>query len=414
MSRHLPPTAPLPSPSRADWGAVAGAAVVLAVVIGQLVNGFSAFFAPLEAEFGWGRADVSMANTAGLLGLAAGGILMGRLADRIGTRPVVGVGLVVAGTGFAAASQIQSLMQLHAAFFVIGCFGGGAIFGPVMALIGRRFSVRAGLALGLVSAGQAIGQGAMPPINQILIEGLGWRGALMAYGLTVLALLPLSLLFTAPRRVEAGSSAVAGTPLLLRPGLAVAAMSAAVLGCCTLMAVPLVHLVPLMEACGIPSAQAGGVMLVMMTVAIGGRIAFGRIADRFGALQAWLLASGWQTCLVFGFVLMGSVWSYMSFAVLYAVGYAGVMTSVMASIRALTPVESRSTAMGCVTAFAWVGHGVGGYAAGWLYDLTLDYTLAFGLAAAAGVMNLAVLGWLLRASTPRDARFSAARAAVPA
>lgn len=43
------------APSRYRWIIVAIAAAMLAVAMGQLVNGLSAFFTPLEDEFGWGR-----------------------------------------------------------------------------------------------------------------------------------------------------------------------------------------------------------------------------------------------------------------------------------------------------------------------------------------------------------------------
>lgn len=403
--------------SSRDWRVVGAAAATLAVIMGQLVNGFSAFFAPLEAEFGWDRGAVSMANTAGLLGLAIGGIVMGRAADRIGTRAVAAAGIAASALAFAAAAAVQSLAQLYLALFAAGALGGGAVFGPVMALIGRRFAKGAGLAIGLVAAGQAVGQGVVPLVDVLLIDSLGWRGALLCYGVATLALLPLTRLFVAPSATPAQGSALAPVAGGLPPALVIGAMSIAVLGCCTLMSVPLVHLVPLIEGCGIPSAQAGSVMVVMMTVAVGGRVAFGRIADRIGALQAWLIASAWQTLLVFGFMQLGSFWSFAAFAPVYGFGYAGVMTAVLASIRALTPAAHRSTATGCVIAFAWIGHGIGGFAAGALYDLTLDYHLAFGMAALAGAVNLVVVGALLFAArAPRTGRglTPAAPVAIPA
>jgi MFS family permease len=387
---------------------VAIVATILAVIMGQLVNGLSSFFTPLEAAFGWTRADIALINTAGLVGLAIGGIGMGVLADRIGVRAVSLVGVAVSAACFAAASAAQSLWQLYALFFVAGALGGGAVFGPLIALTGRWFTTGAGLALGLVAAGQAIGQGAVPVFNVLMIEALGWRGALFSYGaITAVGLLPLAFMLKSPPPAAVAAQAHASRNNA-RFGLVVALMSVAVFWCCTLMSIPLVHLLPLIEACGIPSAQAGGAVFVMMLAAIGGRVAFGRVADMIGPVQAWFVASLWQTSLVFGFTGIGSLPLFLAFAPIYGFGYAGVMTAILASLKSLTPPESRASATGIVIAFAWVGHGFGGYSGGAIFDWTLNYTAAFGFAAVAGLVNLCIVGTLwVMTSTPREAGLAA-------
>ena len=188
------------SPDR--WKIVAIVATILAVIMGQLVNGLSSFFTPLEAEFGWSRADISLINTAGLIGLAIGGIGMGILADRIGARAIAVFGVAVSAACFVSASAATALGQLYALFFIAGTFGGGAVFGPLISLTGRWFAAGAGLALGLVAAGQAIGQGVVPFANVMLIEALGWRGAFLSYGAaTAIVLLPLTGLLRVPPAV---------------------------------------------------------------------------------------------------------------------------------------------------------------------------------------------------------------------
>lgn len=386
---------------RKKWWILAATATILAVIMGQLVNGLSSFFTPLEDAYGWARGDIALINTAGLIGLAIGGIGMGLVADRIGVRQVAVAGVAVSAACFAAASTAGSLWQLYVIFFIAGTFGGGAVFGPLIALVGRWFVTGAGLALGLAAAGQAIGQGMVPYINIVLIEAFGWRGALLAYGIgTAAVLLPLSVML-APPPARAATGAASEPTLPLPPGVAVFAMATAVFWCCTLMSVPLMHLLPMIEACGIPAAGAGSAVFVMMLAAIGGRVAFGKVADRIGAVQAWFVASFWQTSLVFVFTGIDALPLFLIFAPIYGFGYAGVMTAVLATVKSLTPVAIRSSATGIVGAAAWIGHGFGGYAGGALFDRTLDYTAAFGMAALAGMVNLAILGWLWWAVTPR-------------
>ena len=379
------------------WIVVAVAAVLLAVVMGQTVNGVSAFFGPLEAEFGWTRADTSLVNAAGLVGLAIGGIFMGFLADRLPIRKVILFGAIVSAGSGLAASQASSLWQFCLLFLLSGAFGAGALFGPLFALVGAWFRTGAGLAIGLVSAGQAIGQGGMPLLNSLLIDAFGWRTAFAAVGAgSFLFVVPLALLVR-PAPAQPAGPAASAAPIAAQ-AQALPLIAAAVLLCCSLMSVPLVHLLPLIQSCGAAAPEASGAVLLMMISAIGGRVAFGRLADRIGPVPAYLIASGWQTALVFGFVLMSDIGLFYLFAPIYGFGYGGVMTCVLATVREAVPADRRASRTGLVMAFAWSGHGIGGYFGGALYDMTASYDLSFLAAATAGGVNLILLAILWRAS----------------
>ena len=178
-------------------------------------------------------------------------------------------------------------------------------------------------------------------------------------------------------------------------------MSIAVVLCCTTMSVPLIHLVPYAQSCGIPLSDAGGIILVMLIAGICGRVAFGKLADMIGAVRAYWVASAWQTALVVLFLQFQSLESLMVFAVIYGFGYGGVMTTILVSMQVLTPVSRRASATGIVTAFAFFGHAIGGYQGGLFFDLMGNYGWAFANAAIAGVLNLAVVGALYFAITRR-------------
>lgn len=384
--------------SRYRWVIVVAAAIILAVAMGQLVNGLSTFFEPLERIEGWRRSEVAFINTAGLIGLALGGIAMGALADRIGLRAVILTGALTFAASMLAASQAEALWQLYVLFFLAGALGGGALFSPVFALVGGWFRTGAGLAIGLVSAGQALGQGGIPFANALLIERFGWRGALVVMGLFSAALLvPLAAL-ARPAPTMSGPALADPSDTALPATRAVTLLSLAVIFCCCLMAVPLLHLAPLIQTCGIPATDAAGVVLVMMLAAIAGRVTFGRLADVIGAVRAYLVASAWQTALVFGYALLSDLSHFYIFAPIYGFGYAGVMTGVLTTIREIVPAARQATANGIIIAFAWLGHGLGGALGGSVYDLTGAYTLAFAIAAAAGVVNLGLVLILLRMS----------------
>ena len=213
------------------WVIVFAAAAMLGISMGFLVNGLSVFFLPLEAEFSASRADIALINSFGLVGIALGGIIVGIVADRTDIRRIAVIASLVIGATTLAASWATALWQLYAPCFLAGLFGGGALFAPLIALVGSWFRVGAGLAIGIASAGHGVGEGAVPFGAGFLIEGLGWRGAMAALGLITLAtLLPLALLMRRPPAPAANASTVEEEPGLPTPPI-VAGMSVAVVGC---------------------------------------------------------------------------------------------------------------------------------------------------------------------------------------
>jgi len=381
------------------WVIVFASALILAISMGAIVNGISAFIVPMQDAYGWQRGEVTLINFSGIMGLAFGGLVMGPQADRRGARPVVLFGVIILGLCYLAASFVTALWQLYLLFFLAGFFGAGAIFSPVMAAVGNWFYVGAGMAIGIASAGQALGQGGVPFASSLLIEEFGIDGALRATGAFMLiALVPLALLLRQPPSQNAAQIMANSEQeeFTLPTNVVISRLCAAIILCCICMSVPLIHLVPLIQDRGFASDEASSVIFVMLLVAILGRLFFGKLADVIGALPAYMSATAWMTLMVFGFTYIESLQSFYIYAVVYGFGYAGVMTGVLTSIRELTPPARRASALGIVGMFGWFGHAIGGYQGGVLYDFTGDYTAAYAVALIAGVLNLIVVSSLWR------------------
>lgn len=387
------------------WFAVGAAAAMLAVIMGMLVNGLTAFFVPMEHSEGWARADVASINSFGLIGLAFGSVVMGAIADRLSIRAVCLLAASTMGVCLILASQAGSPWVLCALFFLAGVLGGGTLFAPIFAYVGNWFPGGAGVAIGVAAAGQAVGQGGVPFLAAWLIEPLGWRNAMLALGCGTLAiLLPLAC---GMRQAPATGSASFREPQL-QPALAVPMLSAAVFFCCTCMAVPLMHLMPLIQSLCISSTDAGGVMFAMLLAAIAGRVAYGKLCDKIGATRSWFVASALQTMGVLAFTQFGNLREFLLFAVVYGFAYAGVMTSLLVAVRALTPARNKATWMGIVLSFAWLGHAFGGFQVAFAYDLTAGYGAGFAAGALAGASNLILVGMLIWLTRPkaRSLRFA--------
>ena len=401
------PVNPLTAPEPAyRWIIVITSAVIMAGSLGLILNGVSVFLVPLEQEFGWGRGPVSFINFAGLAGIAIGGIVMGRVSEFIGIRRSVFLGSITMGLAVLLASRADQLWQFYAIFFLGSFLGGGSLFAPLVANTSRWFKTGVGLAIGIVSGGQALGQGLIPYFGGMAISAIGWRDTFLWMGILMLVMLPLLALLIRPPP-PAGSAAstdqaAADAPdIPLSTNTVIIWMSIAVVLCCTTMSVPLIHLVPYAQSCGIPLSDAGGIILVMLIAGICGRVAFGKLADMIGAIRAYWIASAWQTVLVVLFLQFQSLESLMVFAVIYGFGYGGVMTTILVSMQVLTPVARRASATGIVASFGFFGHAIGGYQGGLFYDLIGNYGWAFANAAIAGITNLIVVGALYITITRR-------------
>jgi MFS family permease len=330
--------------------------------------------------------------------MALGGVVWGWATDRVNIRVLLAIGGFGMALPLLAMAGVQSLWQLYVAHLVLGGLGFSVLYAPVLAATGEWFDRRRGLAVGIVTAGGALGQGVLPFVANALIDVFGWRLAFLSLALAAAAGLASTLPYVSRppgakaaagtgARTEAGS----GVGMTLRLGI----LALAAFLCCTCMGVPLVHLASFVGmVCGSPALGATS-LLVAMAFGTVGRVCFGLAADRIGYLPSYALASAIQTACVAAYPLLGGNVSLLALSAIFGFGFAGNMTCLILCVRDFTPASRFGSALGVVLLVAWVGMGVGGYAGGMLFDFTRAYTLSFLLAAAAGLLNLAAIGSLV-------------------
>jgi sugar phosphate permease len=148
--------------------------------VGTVFYSFGVFFHPLSERFGWSRAQISWGfSLAAVLG-AFYAILLGRIVDRHGPRPVQLLGCCALASGYAVLAATQTLFQFYAAMaFPVAL--GSASLGPVSnnTAVARWFVRRRGTALGISTAGISMGGVICVPLTQFLIERCGWREAFL-------------------------------------------------------------------------------------------------------------------------------------------------------------------------------------------------------------------------------------------
>src|SRR5262249_9805920 len=128
----------------------------------------------VQSEFAVPRAQASLPFTLAMFGFATGGVLMGRLLDRVGILGPGALGAIMLGAGYIGAANAGSLVTFALAHAVIG-FGSSVTLGPLMADISQWFVRRRGLAVTLCSSGNYFAGALWPPVVQHAITQYGWR-----------------------------------------------------------------------------------------------------------------------------------------------------------------------------------------------------------------------------------------------
>src|SRR5215472_3383234 len=196
--------------SRSSWVAAGVTTAILAISYGApllVVVGLK----PITASLGTDRSIVALAGALVWVGTGMGGIVMGRVADRIGVRSTVVFGAVMAALGLAVSTigQVWALFLGHA--ILIGLLGNSAHFPPLVVYISRWFDRRRGTAVALISSGQYIAGMVWPNLFERGITQFGWQTTMLGFALVVfVAIVPLALFLQPPPQPGRAATIVGG------------------------------------------------------------------------------------------------------------------------------------------------------------------------------------------------------------
>jgi OFA family oxalate/formate antiporter-like MFS transporter len=157
-------------PTRGRWGLVV-AAVLVQVALGA-VYAWSVFNQPLQAEFGWSKAQVVLPFEVAVGTIFIGSLIGGRIQDRVGPRPVALGGGVLYALGVMLASLVTSRDQLWLlvlGYGVLGGIGMGAAYITPIAMLAKWFPDKRGLITGVAVAGFGFGAVLTAPVAKWLL-----------------------------------------------------------------------------------------------------------------------------------------------------------------------------------------------------------------------------------------------------
>jgi len=395
------------SPTRAKPRRFYGYVVVVAaflimVLMWGVLFTFGIFFKPMLTDLGWTRAVTSGAFAVFWIiqGLLA--IVMGRVNDRLGPRIVISVCGFILGLGYLLMSQTSALWQLYLFYGVIIGTGMSGAFVPLTSTVARWFVKRRGAMTGIVVAGSGAGGLIAPPLANWLISIYDWRISYIILGGIALVAVILVAQFLRRDPAQMGqmpygeskeeTGLKGGTKAFsLREAASVRQfwLAFSMLFCLGFaMFTILVHIAPHATDLGFSAATAANILAAAGGGSVIGRLLLGGVADRIGNRQVFILGFVLMAAALFWLVPATETWMLYLFAIIFGFASGGCIMSESPLVAELFGLRSHGLILG-VTSFGYcIGAAAGPFLAGYIFDVTGSYSVAFLVCAAASVLGL--------------------------
>jgi MFS family permease len=248
------------------------------------------FIEPLQREFSWSRAQVSVGITVASFLSALFCVPIGMLVDRVGPRRVGLVGVLIMAAAFALLGTATGAVANWIALWAVIAFGTLCVQATVWtSAVASRFEASRGLALAITLSGGSLSATVFPLLATWLIGAHGWRTAFVALGAIWAGLVfPVLLLCfrgsrdTVPQRSVTATAAPSGVTLaegLRSPTLYKLLLASALFSFTAIGAV--VHFVPILTDRGAAPLAAAGIASLVGIFSIVGRLGTGVLLDRF-------------------------------------------------------------------------------------------------------------------------------------
>ena len=360
------------------------------------------FVLPMSDEFGWSRAQISGATSAGALLGALAAPLSGRISDKVGARPILVLGGIVITISMGWLSAIQGLLGFYLAFGLARLSDQGFIQAVSPPAIAQWFDEHRGKALAALFFSTSAGGIVLPLVTQFIISGWGWRPAwgTLAAIMAVLGLAPVALIVRRPpvnsgaiderattsQRLESGElTELTETPsddqsrsisdaLLNRDywlilgamfGTGIASTGVAL------------HMVPFLVQEGVAETAAVGAVSVSFLVGAIASLGWGMLSERVSArllLAGVFLVRGASVALL---LVSDTLIEAFAFAVLRGIAEGGLGPVSAILLARYFGRGSLGTIYGLTRAVLVMGFAFGPVLAGAVYDGTDSYTATF-------------------------------------
>ena len=357
---------------------------------------------PVTREFGIGRGAGALPYTLYMIGFGLGNIVLGKLMDRFGMPILAFVASVCLPAGLYLASTAQTLWQFTFILSVLcGFLGGAFAFGPLVADISKWFDQRRGLAVGIVISGSYVAGAIWPPLLQTWIDTNGWRHSLVLLAIIcAVTMLPLSFIYLRRPPGDSDADNPDQSTRWQRPlGITARQLQCLIcfagIGCCVAMAMPQIHIVPHAIDLGFRAIDGATMLALMLGFGIISRVGSGWISDRIGGVKTLILGSGLQALVILQFLFVSSLEGLYLVSIAFGLSQGGIVPSYTIIIRKFFRASEAGTRIGLIFVATTGGMALGGWMAGFLYDLTGSYTVSFINAVGFNILNIAMATFML-------------------
>ena len=372
---------------------------------------------PLEHDFGWDRATVSLAISVNLLLFGLCGPFAGALMTRFGVRRVMLAALSTLAVAVGLSTLMTQAWQLIALWGVAVGIGSGAMALVLGAAVATRWFVkRRGLVTGLFAASTATGQLIFLPQQAAIIEAAGWRTAVLLVAGVAIVVAALVALFMRddPRVIgvqaygSEESSAPPTAPVTRNPfALAVNTLvegakvkdfwllagSFAICGATTVGLIS-VHLIPASVEHGLPEVTAAGMLAAMGVFDLIGTTLSGWLSDRMDPrkLLVWYYTFRGLALLFLPSAYAMGVPALAAFVVFYGLDWVATVPPTVRLVADRFGKDRVGPVFGWIFAAHQFGGSLAAFSAGALHTWLGDYLVAF---MAAGALCLVATGLIL-------------------
>jgi len=383
--------------SKQQWGTFKSAYLGWALDIMDLML-FAMVIKHVSADLGFDKSDAGMVMSATLLATAAGGLLFGFLADRLGRAKSVILSIICYSVGTALCGLSDTLGQLMLFRVIVG-LGVGGEWSAGSALVSETWPAQhRGKVMAWIQSAFAAGYAAAAIVAAIVVPLYGWRWVF------AVGLLPALLAFYVRRHVKEPEIWVNQTKRLsfgetlgsLFNGhrrntlIGLAFTTAAMCGYWGLFTwIPTYLATPVAEGGpGLDLVKSTVWIVIMQVGAALGYVTFGYIADRLGRKKAFMIFFAGSALSVPLFVTIQTPGLLMAFGIVVAYFGTGFYSGFAPTFAEMFPTSIRATAQGFVYNG---GRAIAAIAPALIGFLANSYGVASGLMATAGFFALAGL-----------------------
>jgi sugar phosphate permease len=378
---------------------------------------------PLQNEFGWSRATISLGISLGLLMFGLTAPFSAALMERFGVRRVMLVALATIATGVTLTTVMTQPWQFIVLWGLVVGSATGAVSVPLAATVANRwFVTRTGLVTGILTASNASGQMVFLPALAWLATAYGWRyAAVSVAAIAILVVFPIVAAVVRDRPQSIGLQPYGATrpvPVPERPeqpfrpaidGLTMGLRSrtfwllASTFFICGLSTNGLIgtNLIAAGEDHGMTAVTGASLLALMGLFDVIGTTCSGWLTDRLDPryLLAWYY--GLRGLAVIALPLaFGSGFALVAFAVFYGLDWVATVPPTVA-ITANTFGRER---VGVVFGWIFAAHQIGAASAAWAAGATRTWFGTYNYAfVSAGILCLLAAGLALRMEKPSRA-----------